>query len=90
MLVSIRTTTGVVLLSLMLFAGCASSGTNTPFALTEQNFSAWKKHIQPDRSELAWTQIPWLPTFAEGLMQAHAEDKPLLLWVMNGHPLGCT
>jgi hypothetical protein len=81
---------GVALPVFTALAGCASSVADSPFALTDKNFSAWKAHIQPDRSELAWTQIPWLPTFAEGLVHADAEQKPLLLWVMNGHPLGCT
>ncbi len=58
--------------------------------LDERNLAQWRDHILPDESELAFERIGWLPTFAEGIARAGAEDKPLLLWVMNGHPLGCT
>jgi len=50
----------------------------------------WKNYITPTQSELAWTRIPWLSSFGEGMIQADAQKKPVLLWVMNGHPLGCT
>lgn len=56
----------------------------------EKNLAAWRDHILPDASELAFARIPWLPTFWQGIVRAGAEEKPLLLWVMNGHPLGCT
>lgn len=46
--------------------------------------------VLPDASELRWEEIPWVPRFHEGLELAGAEGKPVLLWVMNGHPLGCT
>jgi hypothetical protein len=39
---------------------------------------------------LAWQQIPWATTFKDGIVAADAAGKPLLLWTMNGHPLGCT
>ena len=31
-----------------------------------------------------------LGTLAEAVVQAHAQDMPILLWAMNGHPLACT
>ena len=46
--------------------------------------------IKPTKEELAWAQIPWRSTFYDGLIDSDREQKPLLLWVMNGHPLGCT
>lgn len=58
--------------------------------LTEDNFTAWQTYIRADDTELAWKKIPWLLTFGDGIARADAEGKPLLLWVMNGHPLGCT
>jgi hypothetical protein len=58
--------------------------------LNEQNYQSWRDHILPDLSEMAWAQIPWLSTFHDGIVAADTENKPLLLWTMNGHPLGCT
>ncbi len=58
--------------------------------LTADNYEVWRDHIMPETNELAWDQIPWLTTFKDGILAANAADKPLLLWTMNGHPLGCT
>ncbi len=58
--------------------------------LNDQNYADWRKHILPDTGELAWQQIPWATTFKDGILAADAAGKPLLLWTMNGHPLGCT
>ena len=59
-------------------------------ALTADNWRRWHEHVLPRPSELRWESIPWHPTLADGLAQASAEARPLLLWTMNGHPLGCT
>ncbi|MAE75493.1 MAG: hypothetical protein CMJ85_01335 [Planctomycetes bacterium] len=58
--------------------------------LSEDNFSAWRDPLRPAAKEIRWQRIPWLSSFAAGLRRANAEDKPVLVWVMNGHPLGCT
>ena len=58
--------------------------------LNDRNFADWRKHILPDTGGLAWQQIPWETTFRDGIVAADAAGKPLLLWTMNGHPLGCT
>jgi hypothetical protein len=46
--------------------------------------------IKPRAGEDKWTQIPWLTSLWEARQQAAAEGKPILLWEMDGHPLGCT
>ena len=65
-----------------------------PTGVTERldadNFSQWCELIRTRDSELAWQQLPWLASFHQGLVEAARENKPLLLWVMNGHPMGCT
>jgi hypothetical protein len=58
--------------------------------LNDENYQAWRDHILPVEKELGWDQIPWLTTFKDGIVAADKEEKPLLLWTMNGHPLGCT
>ena len=58
--------------------------------LNDQNYADWRKHILPDTGELAWQQIPWATTFKDAIVAADGAGKPLLLWTMNGHPLGCT
>ncbi len=51
---------------------------------------AWREHVRPQGSELAYEEIPWLSEFSEGLQASSDEGKPLLFWAMNGHPLGTT
>ena len=51
---------------------------------------AWAEHIRPSADELAWEAIEWHSTFARGVLAADAEERPLVFWAMNGHPLGCT
>ena len=58
--------------------------------LNDDNYQTWRDHILPAEKELGWDQIPWLTTFKDGIIAADKEKKPLLLWTMNGHPLGCT
>lgn len=59
--------------------------------ISEQSFATWREWLRPKTQETAWsTTIPWLPSFAEGIHRADEQARPLLLWVMNGHPLGCT
>ena len=37
-----------------------------------------------------WSEIPWRPSLAEAIEEARKADKPILLWMMNGHPCGMT
>ena len=48
------------------------------------------KRVLPDRAELAWQALDWHPTLWDAVIAAHAAEKPVLLWAMNGHPLGHT
>ncbi len=53
-------------------------------------WEAWADYLAPRAEEERWREIPWLPSLAQGLQRAEETGRPLLLWVMNGHPLGCT
>jgi len=46
--------------------------------------------IKPQMGEEKWQEIPWLIDLWEARKKAAAEGKPILLWEMDGHPLGCT
>lgn len=45
--------------------------------------------IKPGAGEEKWTQIPWMTNLWEARKTAAAQGKPILLWEMDGHPLGC-
>jgi len=37
-----------------------------------------------------WAEIPWETDLSAARARAARDGKPLLMWVMDGHPLGCT
>ena len=53
--------------------------------------AALQKLVQPDASEIEWrTRIPWRTSLWAARREAAATGKPIYLWEMDGHPLGCT
>ncbi|MFT7670121.1 MAG: hypothetical protein ACI8X5_002828 [Planctomycetota bacterium] len=83
----------MILLNLLLSATASPpqvTESYEPPMPTAQNRTAWQTYILPSAEETQHESIPWLPTFGEGILAAQAQQKPLLLWTMNGHPLGCT
>jgi hypothetical protein len=61
-----------------------------PAELNDKTFASWRDRIRPKAAERCFETVRWLPTFWDGVMAAQKEDKPILLWAMNGHPLACT
>ena len=45
--------------------------------------------IKPRAEEEKWANIPWMASLWEARERAAKEGKPILLWEMDGHPLGC-
>jgi hypothetical protein len=37
-----------------------------------------------------WRTIPWKISLLEAQKLAAEEKKPIYIWAMDGHPLGCT
>jgi hypothetical protein len=58
--------------------------------LTPATYERWRDYLLPPAQDEVWLEIGWRMTLWDGLREAQAEHKPLLLWAMNGHPLGCT
>ncbi len=58
--------------------------------LSDKTYEELKNSILPKPSDVEWTRIPWRATYWEGVLDAQKADKPILLWAMNGNPLGCT
>lgn len=46
--------------------------------------------IKPGDKEDRWAAIPWRIDLWEARKEAAKAGKPILLWEMDGHPLGCT
>ena len=56
--------------------------------LTADQFQRLHRELQPPKE--AWTTIPWHSSLIPAQHQAAEENKPLFIWAMDGHPLGCT
>ena len=81
---------------LLSISGLASRATETPVEgdakpkIAGKSLTDWVVALTPPPADLAWEAIPWHTSFSDGLVAADQARRPLLLWLMNGHPLGCT
>lgn len=46
--------------------------------------------VMPTAEEEKWLSIPWRTNLWDARKQAQAQNKPIFMWMMNGHPMGCT
>lgn len=53
-------------------------------------FNALHAAVRPGGAGERWTEIGWQPDLVAARRTAAREGKPMLLWIMDGHPLGCT
>jgi hypothetical protein len=44
----------------------------------------------PPKAESGWLELGWEIDLWKARERAAAEGKPIFLWEMDGHPLGCT
>ena len=74
------------LLAVLPLAASAAAVEPIPHA----SFEKLHALIRPESGEDKWTQIPWRTSLWDARIEAAREGKPILLWEMDGHPLGCT
>lgn len=72
------------------FADESSDRVIQAFDLSDKTLARWQRFIRPNDTEASFEELNWLPTFKQGLIESSRTNRPLLLYVMNGHPLGCT
>ena len=58
-------------------------------ALTDAEFQKLHKALQPN-PKATWRTIPWKTSVLDAQATAAREGKPIFIWAMDGHPLGCT
>jgi hypothetical protein len=54
-----------------------------------EQFDKIRAVIRPQRHEDRWAGIGWRTDLWGARQEAAAAGKPILLWEMDGHPLGC-
>jgi len=57
--------------------------------LDEARFAELMERLSPDPAAL-WRSVPWRIDLLAAQHEAAAQHKPLFVWAMDGHPLGCT
>ena len=57
--------------------------------LTDAEFQRLHEELQPE-ADAPWRSIPWKIALLDAQRTAVEEDKPIFIWAMDGHPLGCT
>jgi hypothetical protein len=65
----------------------ASISAAPPF--TDEDAARLRKVIHPLPGEDPFETIPWETNLWDARVKAAAAGKPILLWEMDGHPLGC-
>jgi hypothetical protein len=74
--------------ALLAAALAAHAETKTP-AMTAAEFKSVLQAVRPAEGEDRYAQIPWRTNLWEARKEAAKAGKPILLWEMDGHPLGC-
>lgn len=81
--------TGMLLaLSLAFAAGVPAAA--APAKLDDTSFTALHGLMQPTEEGRQWLEIPWRTNLWQARIDAAEAGKPIYLWEMDGHPLGCT
>jgi hypothetical protein len=56
--------------------------------LNDAKFRKLHKELQP--GDEPWRTIPWKISLLNAQKLAAVQRKPIFIWAMDGHPLGCT
>ena len=71
------------------FVFLLSSGLVRGEELSETDFRRLHKELQASAKD-PWRTIPWKISLLDAQRIAVAQKKPIFIWAMDGHPLGCT
>lgn len=58
--------------------------------LTDRTYTRLRDYVLPDEEEDRWRHVDWKSSYWDAVVEAQKAKKPILLWAMNGHPLGHT
>lgn len=64
-------------------------GTAMGGELNDEEFQRLHEQLRPAVDE-PWRTIPWKISLLDAQRTAAKEQKPIFIWAMDGHPLGCT
>ena len=76
-------------LSLLLIAGLGAQVKLQSPLLDDARFAKLQALLTP-AEDVTWRRIPWRIELLAAQREAAQQNKPLFVWAMDGHPLGCT
>ena len=68
---------------------CQSQPAPATEQLTATEYGKLLTAVRPAAGEDDFDKIPWRTSIWDARVTAAKEGKPILLWEMDGHPLGC-
>ena len=74
----------------LIFVGlaCAWALPCLAWQVEEPEFRQLHDELHP--TDELWKSIPWQTSLIAAQNLAATEGKPIFIWAMDGHPLGCT
>ena len=79
--------------ALLLAASIGQSADQEPPLQTPQlspEYAQRRDQVLPNPGEQSYRKIEWRTSVLRGIVDAQNNDKPVMIVLMNGHPLGCT
>jgi hypothetical protein len=74
----------------LAFAGGPEKKGPKTVNLADASYTKLRDQVRPNAAELAWQKIAWRSSVWDGIVEGQTSDKPILIWMLNGHPLACT
>lgn len=84
-----RSLPNLLVAALLLVGGLATADGAESASLSEAEFQRLHRLLRP-APNAAWRSIPWKIALLDAQRAAAAAGKPIFIWAMDGHPLGCT
>ena len=71
---------------------CQGADRNAPLHKPQLSppYAKLRDQVLPNRSEQSFRTIAWRTSVLHGIVDAQKNDRPVMIVLMNGHPLGCT
>jgi hypothetical protein len=82
--------TAVVLLLAASLGPGADEGRPLRMPPLSAEYATQRDRVLPNPREQSYRKIGWRASVLQGVVDAQNQDRPVMLVLMNGHPLGCT
>ncbi|MCH2201780.1 MAG: hypothetical protein MK102_07410 [Fuerstiella sp.] len=81
---------GIIAITLLCGTGIVQCADSNSLPLLSTEHAQCRAQVLPSSSEQSFCRIAWRTSILQGIVDAQNNDKPVMIVLMNGHPLGCT